>query len=304
MRQLEYTSRKEHRRRILPRLVVEILVGIVVSFIVLGIMRAPGYIRENALNIGILLVIFSAVLIVSYIIRGTRLQLLVDRVYPNQDAAKNDIMKSLDEAKIKIKILVARGTSIFGTKPPIEIRNKIANRSVLKGTSILMVSPDSEYVEERAPETGYGSPDKPQNREEPDAYRNEAIRAIQYTTELCKERKDLDMNLYDEKIVWRFFIIDDTLFLGFYPPFELGIDGGENACILKIHKNTNRVNAQMYLAFERFFDYLKVRFEKSDRLKLELCQACRGVGSTAARRFVDKFNYNAAEEIGGCYRCQ
>jgi hypothetical protein len=222
----------------------------------------------------------------------------VERIYTNQGECLRDLCNSFRGARSKAKILVSRATSLCGTQPAPFV-DLIAENQLISGLKVqmLFISPESRYLEERQQETGLEG--KPMTEESPERYRQLVEASIGIMARLAANRPNLEVGLYDQKIIWRLFIFDDVLFLATYPPRSAGVHGGENACILKVRKETNAASCQLYLAFERLFDDLLAKFRANPELNAQLCRVCSSAELSTAQKLAER-----RRERGGCFGCK
>lgn len=224
---------------LLRKVLEAIVVGVVAALIVKLIVETGASFLLLAITLVIAYIVIASV-IESY----SRRRLPVEAVYANQEAALDEIEMSLRDCESEIRILVSRGSSLFVPDPtPTRFREELQRIAAPVVIKILMLSPESlKHVEERAKESG----------EPRELYRQEIARSIKYIHTHCGAMKNLKLKLYDQKVIWRLFIIDDLLFLGSYPKGK----HGEEACILKIRRGSNEASSRMYDAFVRSFEWI------------------------------------------------
>jgi hypothetical protein len=223
---------------------------------------------------------------------------VIEKVYANQKEAEEDLKTSFHECKEKAKILVVRGSKLLGVQPS-PFFDIIKNRQLSASTKIqvLFLSPGSKYLRVRAGETGQAE----------DTYKTQLEASIRTACrELAKKQINLIIGLYDCRVIWRFFIFDNDLFLGTYPPKTTEQNKaleGEEACILKIRKN--KVSEQLYTAFECLFDDLEKEFEKNDKLRMQLCKVCTKLtDERIAKKVAQEYIERIKRKQGGCFECQ
>ena len=169
------------------------------------------------------------------------------RVYPNQDEAKNDILKHLKQAKV-IKVFCIRGYSFV--QPDREFYTVLRDIDLYSDASIqfCLADPEGEAVMSRAHEI----PGKPE-----EVYISEVKQTINTVYKRSKASKNIELRLHNEDPIFRIYIIDDIIYLGFFQKGKVAKDSR----IMKIDSSCPLYNA--------LIKYYETIWEKSKNVEGE-----------------------------------
>jgi len=169
------------------------------------------------------------------------------RIYPNQEKAKKDILKHLEKAK-SIRVFCIRGYSFV--QPDREFYSVLKNSEAYEDSRIqfCLADPEGEAVRSRGREI----PGKSES-----VYVSEVKQTINTLFWKTKSSKNIEVRLHLEDPVFRIYIVDEIIYLGFFQKGKVAKDSR----IMKIGPKSPLYNA--------LIKYYESIWEKSSKVEGE-----------------------------------